>query len=187
MDNSSIHSSIKEAPKIGVFGSDGEHCTKEARETAYVVGKLLAKNGAVVFTGGGHGVMEAAAKGAQEQGGLVVSILHRDCTDNCHQYASLNIPTGIGFARSQILTNSVDGAILIEGGIGTHQEACMMYWLKKPTVAITSSGGIAASIAGTHLDKRKLVSILSASSPEEAVNLVLEKVKSLRVLQTVSE
>ena len=146
------HTYLRDAPKIGVFGSDADHCTDNARAIAYDVGKYLAGRNAIVFTGGGLGVMEAASRGATDAGGIAIGILAVGDLSRANPFCSLVIPTGIGFARHQILTNSVDGAILIKGGIGTLQEATDMYYLRKPIVAITSSGGKAAEIAGTALD-----------------------------------
>lgn len=169
------HNLIKNSPKIGVFGSDGDHCTEKAKQIAYEVGKILAENKAIIFTGGGSGVMEFASKGASDFGGIVINILSGEKAEQGNKYSSITIPTGIGFARSQVLTNSVDGAILIEGGLGTHQEAAFMYWLRKPTVAIKSSGGTATNIAGKILDKRNLDPILSAENAQEAVKIILNK------------
>ena len=167
-----FHTAIRFSPKIAVFGSDGDHCTPYAKKLAYEVGKLLAKSGAVVYTGGLTGVMESASMGASDHNGLTVGIIASDNKSHANKFCSLIIPTGIGFARSQIITNSVDGAIIIEGGLGTLQEVAQMYWLNKPTIAIFSSGGIAKDVAGKSLDKRKLKPILKAKSAEEAVKII---------------
>lgn len=173
-----LHETMRKAYRVGVFGSDSDHCSDKAKEIGYKVGKLLAEKGAIVFTGGGAGVMEEAARGATDIGGLVISISPGSTAKEAHAVSSIIIPSGIGFARGQILTNTVDGAILVEGGLGTHQEAAFMYWLKKPTVAIASSGGTAEVLAGKQMDKRNLPPILKADSAEEAVNLLFEKLKN---------
>jgi uncharacterized protein (TIGR00725 family) len=175
-----LHSYVTQAFKIGVFGSGDDHCSSRAMEIGYQVGELLAERGAVIFTGGRRGVMEAASKGAAEKGGLAIGILPGESTDEGNQYLSLRIPTGIGFARGQILTNTVDGAILVEGGLGTMAEAAFMYWWEKPTVAIVSSGGVAADVAGKSLDRRGLAPILSAESAAEAVEVLFEKLRSTK-------
>src|SRR3989344_5525970 len=147
-----LHELVCKSPKIGVFVSDATHCTELAKATAYEVGRLLAQRGCIIFTGGGGGVMEAASRAAVECKGLTVAVSPWDKPRDSNNYYSLCIPTGIGFARGQVLANSVDGAIVIEGGLGTHGEAGLMYWLQKPTVAIRTSGGVAAEIAGRSLD-----------------------------------
>ncbi len=174
-----IHKILKSAPKIGVFGSDGDHATVKVKRIACEVGRLLAERGAIVITGGGDGIMIEASRGASESGGVVIAISPWEypVKAEANGHSTIVIPTGIGFARSQILTNTIDGAILVGGGIGTLQEATMTYWLRKPTVAITSSGGMAEKIAGTMLDERKLPPILKAKDAQGAVKLLFEKIK----------
>ena len=58
---------------IGVVG--GSSCSSEEAEWAATVGRLLAEHGAVLLCGGLGGVMEAAARGAQQAGGLTVGML----------------------------------------------------------------------------------------------------------------
>ena len=166
---------IRQSFKIGVFGSDGDHCSEKAKKISQEIGKLLAENNMIVITGGGSGVMEYACKGAFENNGLTINILPGSKKEESNKYASIIIPTGIGFARGQIITNFVDGAIIIEGGLGTIQEAAFMYWLQKPTIAISSSGGYASEIAGKKLDNRDLDPILEAESPKQAIDLLIEK------------
>lgn len=166
--------------KVGVFGSEGDHCSDQAYEMAYQVGKELAKRNAIVFNGGTSGVMEAVSKGAKEQGAEVIGILPGDDASQANAYLDIAIPTGIGFARGQILTNTVDACIVIEGGLGTHQEVAFMYWLKKPCVAIASTGGTAQEVAGKSLDRRNLPPILSAESAVEAVETLIEALSNYR-------
>jgi len=170
------HEHLSTAYKIGVFGSDGDICNSSARDVAYDTGKLLARAGAIVVTGGGPGVMEAASKGAIDAGGITIGILPGDRFNHSNPYCTIKIPTGIGFARCQIITNTCHGAILIHGGIGTQAEAGAMYYLRRPVVAIRTTGGTAAEYAGKTLDSRNLEAILCADTAEEAVKLVLEEV-----------
>lgn len=178
-----LHKLLKSSPKIGVFGSDGDHAKEKVKRIAHEVGKLLAERGAIVMTGGGDGIMIEASRGASEAGGIVIAISPWDTPlkAKANGYSTLVIPTGIGFARSQILTNSVDGAILVGGGIGTLQEATMTYWLQKPTVAITSSGGMAEKIGGKSLDERKLPPILKAKDAKSAVELLFKELRGKRI------
>ncbi|MCH7568776.1 MAG: TIGR00725 family protein [Nanoarchaeota archaeon] len=175
-----LHEIVRAAPKIGVFGSDGEHCTERAKELAYETGQLLAEKGAILFTGGSGGVMRYASKGAIEKEGLVIGICPGEKRGGSDDYSSITIPTGLGFvARGQVLTNSVDGAIIIEGGLGTYQEVLSMYYLQRPCVAIKTSGGVAEEVAGRSLDRRGLNPILEADSPEQVVEVLFDKLKKL--------
>src|SRR3989344_682465 len=102
--------------QIAVFGSDGDHCKKENYEIARKVGEEIAKSGNILLTGGGSGIMKYASLGAYENGGTVVGILPGADKRDSNQYCTIIIPTGIGFARGQILANAADAAIIIEGG-----------------------------------------------------------------------
>ena len=62
------------------------------------------------------------------------------------------------------------------GECGTHQEACFMFWHRKPVVAISTSGGTAELLAGKPLDRRNTWPILEARSAEEAVHLLFSQV-----------
>src|SRR5438105_15881888 len=84
------------------------------------------------------------------------------------------IPTGIAFARKFITAYSADVAIVVGGGAGTFIEACVAYQKGKPIVALIGTGGTADKIADTFLDDRKTVKVISASSPEDAVEMALD-------------
>ena len=55
--------------------SGGSRASQVDAERAEQVGRLLAKAGAVVLTGGGSGVMEAASRGCREAGGTALAVL----------------------------------------------------------------------------------------------------------------
>lgn len=154
---------------IAVFGSDKDHCSKESYTLAYEVGKEIALNGAILFTGGLYGVMEAASKGAKENGGIVVGILPTSNKKDSNEYCDYIIPTGIGFARSQILANSVDSTIVIDGGIGTKNEVGESYWRMIPSITLNYSGGISSEISGKFLDQRFLIKINEGLTPKKTV------------------
>ena len=56
--------------RISIFG--GRDITDGIYNDAYELGKLLAKEGYLVYCGGGNGVMEAVSKGVSEGGGTCV-------------------------------------------------------------------------------------------------------------------
>tara|TARA_Y100000031_G_scaffold156378_1_gene210667 strand:- start:215 stop:1630 length:1416 start_codon:yes stop_codon:yes gene_type:complete len=159
---------------IAVFGSDEDHCSPKSLEIARKVGEYIAKSGAVLLSGGGSGVMEAASQGAYEHGGTVVGILPGADKQKGNSYCSITIPTEIGFARGQVLTNSADSVIVVEGGIGTAIEARLAYWIQIPILALPKTGGEAEVMADTYFDKRGLIRVNSAESPEEAVEKAVQ-------------
>jgi uncharacterized protein (TIGR00725 family) len=165
---------MKNKLQIAVFGSDVDHCTSKSLEIARKVGEHVAKSGAVLLSGGGAGVMEASSQGAYENGGTVVGILPGADKQNANRYCSITIPTEIGFARGQILANSADAVVVIEGEVGTQMEVGEAYWRQIPIIALPHSGGTAKEIAETYLGKRGLIRVNSAESPEEAVEKAVQ-------------
>ncbi|MGZ5515464.1 MAG: SLOG cluster 4 domain-containing protein, partial [Candidatus Aminicenantales bacterium] len=64
---------IRKRIRIAVIG--GSRPGRQALDNAFEAGRLIARAGAVVVSGGLGGVMEAASRGARQEGGLVVGIL----------------------------------------------------------------------------------------------------------------
>ncbi|MBU2440974.1 MAG: TIGR00725 family protein, partial [Nanoarchaeota archaeon] len=155
--------------QIAVIGSSKSICTKKAYELAEKVGEEIAKTGATTLTGGGHGVMEAAMKGAKKQGGLTLGILPWGKMERHNKYCDVVIATGIGWSRDAINLNSCDGAIIVGGGAGTLNEATYAYIEDIPIVALTPSGGMAKTLTGIYFDERKTEQVIGMKTPEEAV------------------
>ncbi len=183
-------SNFRRPLQVLVIGSDGDHCPASLYEAAKEVGAQIAARGAVLVTGGLGGVMEAACKGAKERSGTVVGIIPHEDTSYANQYCDIVIPTGMGFSRNYITAYSADSAIVVGGGAGTFIEACVVYQKGKPIVALTGTGGTADKIAETYLDDRKIVKVLGASTPKEAVDqavdLALNGKKGVRYFQNVA-
>ena len=88
----------KRKPSIGVIG--GGEASEETLKIAYDVGKYIAGNGAVLVSGGLGGVMEAASRGAAENGGVVVGIIPGLDMTAANDSVSIVIPSGMGHARN---------------------------------------------------------------------------------------
>ena len=86
-------------PVIGVIGA-GE-CGLELSELAQQAGSLIAKSGHILVCGGLTGVMEAAAKGAKEAGGMTIGILPGTSKIDANRFIDIAIPTGLGYAKSR--------------------------------------------------------------------------------------
>lgn len=162
--------------QIAVIGYNGDRCTEDARRLAYETGKEIGKAGAVLVCGGLGGVMEEACKGAKEAGGTTVGIIPQDDFSHANKYCDIVICSTIGFARDFIVAASADGIIAVGGGVGTLTELSIGYLMKKPLAAVSGSGGTADLYCGKFLDERKRVEIKMASTPAEAVKIVMQKI-----------
>jgi len=155
---------------IGVIGMD-EDISEEVRKIAEETGKEIAKRKAILVCGGRGGVMEAAAKGAKENGGMTIGILPGKSRTEANPYIDIAIPTGIGRARNLIVVNCSDVVIAISGGPGTLSEIGLALAEGKNVIAIRTSGGVAALLAGKTIRNRP---IIVAETPKEAVEKAFE-------------
>lgn len=143
-----------EARRVAVIGTG--IADSEVYEMAYRVGRLLARRGALVYCGGLGGVMEAAARGASEAGGLTVGILPGNKAEEANPYIQIPVVTDMGHARNVILVRSVEGVIAVAGGYGTLSEIALALKMWKPVVGLRTWPGIEG--------------VLYVETPEEAVD-----------------
>ncbi len=143
---------------ISVIGDSS--CDKEIYGIAEITGKLIAKKGHILFTGGLGGVMEGASKGAKEAGGLTVGILPGLSREEANRYIDVPVTTGLSHARNVIIARSADALIAISGGYGTLSEIAIALKLGKPVIGIKTWSTIK--------------DIINVNSPEEAMENVLK-------------
>ncbi len=105
---------------IAVIG--GFPCSPEESQMAEIVGRELARKSAILICGGEGGVMEAACKGAQSEGGITIGVLPGNSRQTANPYVLIPIVTGIGEARNIIIIKSAQAVIAIGGGYGTLSE-----------------------------------------------------------------
>lgn len=163
--------------QIAVLGSSDAICSIRGYNMAYEVGEEIAKAKAITLTGGGLGVMEAALKGAKKQGGITLAIVPWESMNKVNDYADIVVATGIGWSRNSINLNSCDGAIIVQGGAGTLNEATYGYMMSKPIVALTPSGGMAEEISNRYFDERRTEFVYGATTPKDAVKKIFELIK----------
>jgi hypothetical protein len=99
------------ALRIGVIGEGT--CSKRTAALARRVGAEVARAGAVLFSGGRGGVMEAASRGASEAGGLVVGILPGFRGEDANRWVAVPVVTGMDQARNIILVRSCHAVIAV--------------------------------------------------------------------------
>jgi hypothetical protein len=119
---------------IAVIG--GRRTEKSLLDEAEEVGRLIAKRGAVLLCGGLGGVMEAASRGAQSEGGITVGILPHNDAKKANQYIGIAIATGMGIGRNIIIARSANAVIAVGGEYGTLSEIAFALQMDKPVVGI---------------------------------------------------
>ena len=110
-------------PAITVFGSARVSPGDPAYVMAREIGRMLAKEGYAVITGGGPGVMEAANRGCQEGGGLSVGCnIELPHEQSINPYVDLGVEFRYFFARKTMFVKYADGFVILPGGFGTMDE-----------------------------------------------------------------
>jgi uncharacterized protein (TIGR00725 family) len=128
---------------VAIIG--GSTCTPEEAECAAAVGRLLAEHDAVLVCGGLGGVMEAAARGAQQGRGLTIGILPGSDPAAANAYIDVAIATGMGEMRNALIVRAAHAVIAIGGGWGTLSEIALAQRIHTPVVGLHDA--FAAGIA----------------------------------------
>lgn len=110
-------------PAISVFGSARTLPEDPMYALAEEVGRALSKAGFAVITGGGPGIMEAANKGAAENGGVSVGLgIELPFEAGLNPYVELGVNFRYFFARKTMFVKYAQGFIVLPGGFGTFDE-----------------------------------------------------------------
>jgi uncharacterized protein (TIGR00725 family) len=121
---------------VAVVGS-GE-ATGELYELAREVGRLVAERNGVMVCGGLSGMMEAAARGAAEAGGVAIGILPDEDRRRANEYLTYSVATGTGQARNLAVVCSGDVVIAVGGEYGSLSEMGLALKVGRPVVALES-------------------------------------------------
>ncbi|MGB4704632.1 MAG: TIGR00725 family protein [Candidatus Saccharicenans sp.] len=146
--------------RVAVIG--GNRPDAGSLETAYRVGRLLAERGAILVCGGLGGVMEAAARGCREAGGLSLGILPGKEIDEANPWIDIAVATGIGYNRNSMVVLNAQSVIAIDGEYGTLSEIAFARIFGKKVIG---------------LNTWEIPGVIPASSAEEAVELALEGIE----------
>ena len=101
------------------------------------LGRRIARNGWALVSGGRDGVMEAASRGAREEGGIVVGILPTADDSSGNDYCQVHLPTGMGWTRNSLNALAGDVVVAIGGRAGTLSEIAFAWSYGKAILAVT--------------------------------------------------
>ena len=119
---------------ICVYGASSGHIAKVYHDSAYSLGEQIAKrNHKLVYGAGANGVMGAAARGAYDNGGVIIGVAPSFFTvdgmlfDHCTEL----IRTETMRERKKMLEDKSDAFIVAPGGLGTFDELFEILTLKQ--------------------------------------------------------
>lgn len=142
---------------IAVIGDAFIEDNSDKAKLAFEVGKALVDNGYRVQSGGLHGVMEAAFKGAHAstcyREGDTIGIIPSFNAADANDYTDIAIPTGLDIYRNVIVANA-SAVVAIGGGAGTMCEMTNAWACKKLIIGYSNVDGWSAKVADTRLDNR---------------------------------
>jgi len=121
-------------PVIAVIGAG--KCSKKMRDAAADVGRYVAEHGGIIVCGGLGGIMEGAARGAREAGGLAIGILPGDSDADANEFVDIVIPTGMAEARNILVVRTADAVVAFPGKYGTLTEMAFARLFEKPLVSV---------------------------------------------------
>jgi uncharacterized protein (TIGR00725 family) len=119
---------------VGVIGAGD--CSEEIYGLARELGRMIGEKGWVMVCGGLGGVMEAAARGCFEAGGMTLGILPGISRKDANPYIRLAIPTGLGEGRNLLVVRASETLVSIAGGYGTLSEIALALKMKKPVIGM---------------------------------------------------
>ncbi len=153
---------MRKRPRIGVIG--GSSPSPEALNKAYQVGRLIAREGAILVCGGLGGVMEAASRGAKEEGGLVIGILPGLDLSSANPHVDIPIVTAIGYLRNALVVLNSHAVVAVDGSYGTLSEISYALIYGKKVFGI---------------DTWDIPGVVATSGPEEAVKLAVKEAENV--------
>ncbi len=119
---------------IAVIGAGD--CSQEIYNLAKELGHMIAQRAWILICGGLGGVMEGAAKGCYQAGGMTVGILPGEERDSANPFIHLAIPTGLGEGRNLLVVKASDAVLSIAGGYGTLSEIGLALKTGKPVIGL---------------------------------------------------
>lgn len=151
--------------RVSVVGA--ARASEEEYELARAVGSALADRHAVIVCGGHGGVMEAAARGAAEVGGLTLGILPGGDPEAANPWIRFPIATGMGEARNALVVRAGEAVLAVGGEWGTLSE-----------IALAKKIGLDVAILG--VPPAKALELPTFTDVGEAVEWALQRARERR-------
>ncbi len=118
-----IEQLIKLKGAVTIFGGARINPDNSYYQQAEQLGQLLAAAHIPVITGGGPGIMEAANKGAYEQGGQSIGLnITLPKEQQANAYQTVNLSFRYFFVRKFLFVKNAIGFAIFPGGFGTLDE-----------------------------------------------------------------
>lgn len=119
---------------ICIYGASSAEIDKSYVDSVEELGELLASRGhGLVFGGGAHGMMGAAARGAYRAGGNIIGVVPTffNVDGILFEHCNELIRTETMRERKQIMEDRSEAFIMTPGGIGTFEEFFEILTLKQ--------------------------------------------------------
>lgn len=145
----------------------GSNPTEQDLHSAFELGKRIANQGWVLLTGGRNiGVMDAASRGAREEGGLTVGVLPDANQKHMSNFVDIPIVTGMGSARNNINVLSADVVIACGTGAGTMSEIMLAIKAGKQVILLNQTDEALVFLQSLESDFLHVVSSVSEAIKE---------------------
>jgi uncharacterized protein (TIGR00725 family) len=120
---------------VAVVGP-GDTTDAQLLDAAEEIGAGLARAGCTVVTGGLGGVMAAAARGAQREGGTTIGLLPGDDAAAADPAIDIAVPTGLGEMRNVLVVRAATVVVAVGGSWGTLSEVAFARRTGRPVVSL---------------------------------------------------
>jgi len=177
-----LHAKIK----LAVSGAaETAHCGEGATEAALLLGREIARQGAVLVTGATTGIPLWASRGCKEEGGTVIGLSpakgekeHVEEYKLPLDYMDFIVYTGQGYpGRDLLMTRTADAIVIGCGRVGTIHEFTIAFEDNKPI-------GI---MAGPHATDEVIQMILKESNRAEDNKKIVYDDNPKRLVEKVLE
>jgi uncharacterized protein (TIGR00725 family) len=154
------------APAVYVAVCGPDPAPEDVSAQCESVGRALARAGAVLVCGGLGGAMEAAARGAAAEGGIVLGVLPGADRRAANDFVTVAVPTGMGEMRNALIVRAADAVIAVGGEFGTLSEIALALKAERPVVGL-GTWELAKA------DAAREDPIVRAQTPDEAVAVAI--------------